>query len=93
VVDSPQPPLATLPLPLCFIKFQNQLAVFGFSQLVVQLAPRHSYFPFHCATLAQISIRMPIVGHDGNHLQIAVQRLGRRRLVDKIGLDEGAFDA
>ena len=42
--------------------------------------------------LVQISFRVPIVGHDGDHLQIAVRRLGRRRLLDKIGLDEGAFD-
>jgi len=35
---------------------------------------------------------VPIVSHDGDHLQIAVRRLGRRRLLDKIGLDEGAFD-
>jgi hypothetical protein len=35
---------------------------------------------------------MPIVGHDDDHLQIAVRRLGCRRLLDKIGLDEGAFD-
>jgi len=33
---------------------------------------------------------MPIVGHDGDHLQVTVRRLGRRRLLDKIGLDEGA---
>ena len=31
VVNPPQPPLATLPLPLCFIKFQYQLAVFDLS--------------------------------------------------------------
>jgi hypothetical protein len=41
--------------------------------------------------LAQISFRAPIVGHDGDHLQIAVRRLGRRRLLDKIGPDEGSF--
>jgi hypothetical protein len=41
--------------------------------------------------LAQISFRVPIVGHDGDHLQIAVRRLGRRRLLDKIGPDEGSF--
>src|SRR5215831_13740886 len=34
---------------------------------------------------------VPIVGHDGDHLQIAMRRLGCRRLLDKIGLDEGAF--
>src|SRR4029077_4666594 len=39
----------------------------------------------------QISVRVPIVGHDGDHLQIAVRCLGCRHLLDKIGLDEGAF--
>ena len=42
--------------------------------------------------LAQKSFRVCIVGHDGDHLQIAVLRLGHRRLLDKIGLDEGTFD-
>ena len=43
-------------------------------------------------SFVQISFRMPIVGHDSDHLQIAVRRLGRRRLLEKIGLDEAAFD-
>ena len=90
MVNPRQPPLATLPLPLCFIEFQNQLAVFGFSQLVVQLAPRHSLF-FLPLCNTQISFRLPIVGHDGDHLQIAVRHSGRRCLLDKIGLNEGAF--
>ena len=37
------------------------------------------FFPFHCATLALISVRVSIVGHDGDHLQIAVPRLGCRQ--------------
>src|SRR5690349_2279339 len=41
-----------------------------------------------CETLA---VPVPIVGHDGDRLQIAVRRLGCRRLLDKIGLDAGAF--
>ena len=39
-----------------------------------------------------ISVRVLIVGHDGDHLQIAVRRLGCGRLLNKIGLDEGVFD-
>jgi len=33
-------------------------------------------FSFHCVTLAQIPVRVTIVGHDGDYLQIAVRRLG-----------------
>ena len=43
-------------------------------------------FSFHCLTLAQTPVRVTIVGHDGDYLQIAVRRLGVKRLLERIGL-------
>jgi hypothetical protein len=39
--------------------------------LVVQLAPSHSYFFLSFCTAAHISVRLLIVEHVGEHLQVA----------------------